>query len=178
METDRGVLDAQLRASWYDTPGWISERMNRAASPDGVNRDKTGVARSVMANWVGQVVTVVSGFVLPRILNDSLGQAELGVWDFGWTARSVISTSALGMGSCSNHYAARFRASGEWDRLNRTLSATLALVIYTSWLALLITVGLAMCTHFLMPTETLELIFSARGVGADASTADDLETIL
>jgi O-antigen/teichoic acid export membrane protein len=123
---------------------------------------KTGLARSVISNWLGQVVLLASGFVLPRLLDDSLGAEELGVWDFAWSARNVIAMSSLGMGSSSNHHAARYQVSRQWDRLNRALSATLALVFYTVLLALVVTVGLVLVTPLLMQKETVELVESAQ----------------
>lgn len=122
---------------------------------------KTGVARNTMANWGGQLAMLASGFVLPRLLHETLGAAELGVWDIAWTARSTIAMSSLGMGSSSNHHAARYQATGEWELLNRTLSATLALVIYTTWLALLIAAGLALVMPWLMPLDP-DLVGSAQ----------------
>jgi O-antigen/teichoic acid export membrane protein len=142
-----------------------------------MKREKTGTTRSVVSNWAGQVATIASGFILPRLLNDTLGTAELGVWDIGWTARSVITMSSFGMGSSSNHYAARFQASGEWDRLSHVLSATIALVIYTLLLALLVTVGCILVVPFVMRNDTAELVASAQIVVAAMGFAAGLKMV-
>ncbi len=92
-------------------------------------------AKNVFANWAGQFVTVVSGFFLPRLISDTLGPEELGIWDFGWSLRSIIAISSLDMGSSTAHFVSRHRALDQWDELNRVLSATLGLLLMTAAVA-------------------------------------------
>jgi len=102
-----------------------------------------------------------------------MGPAELGIWDFGWTLRSIIAVSSLEMGSSGGHYVSRFRAVKDWDGLNKMLSAMLALLLYTAVLGLAITVTLAMTTQSFIKDLPPDLVTGARwmvlGMGAAAA---------
>jgi O-antigen/teichoic acid export membrane protein len=118
---------------------------------------------NVVANWAGQFVIVVSGFILPRLINDRIGQAELGIWDLGWTLRSMVAMSSLGVGSSGGHYVSRFRETLDWPAMNRVLSATLVLSLYAAGVALVITGFTAFCAPLMMPGgQPQELINSTR----------------
>jgi O-antigen/teichoic acid export membrane protein len=135
------------------------------------------VARSVVANWTGQAVTVISGFVLPRLINDSISPAALGVWDFGWSMGSIISISELGMGSSACHHFAHFRALGDWKRLNSVLSAALAVVLCMAMMAAGITgVICALTPRFLHP-QTSELVSCAQWMVVASGAAAALRMI-
>ncbi len=103
---------------------------------------KPGDTKNVLSNWASQFIMVVSGFVLPRLINDQLGTAELGVWDLGWSMSAIISMSGLGFGSSANHHVAKLRHTSDWSELNRMLSATATLVLYAAIGALVITTGI------------------------------------
>ena len=48
--------------------------------------DLTGQNRfgwNLAVSWVSQLVLIFSGFVMPRLVDDKLGQFSLGIWDFG-----------------------------------------------------------------------------------------------
>ncbi len=100
---------------------------------------KPGDVKNVISNWASQFIMVISGFVLPRLINDRLGTAELGVWDLGWSMQAIISMSGLGFGSSANHHVAKLRKINDWDELNRMLSATATLVFYAAIGALAVT---------------------------------------
>ena len=51
-------------------------------------KDVTGrsrMARNLVGRWLGQIVVIVTGFVIPRLIGDNLGPVSLGIWDFGWS---------------------------------------------------------------------------------------------
>lgn len=80
-----------------------------------VERDDSGRNRlysNVLAGWLAHTVTVVIGFVMPRLMYESVGQLTLGIWDLGWSLVSYIAYSGLGMASAVTHYVARYRAEG------------------------------------------------------------------
>ena len=89
------------------------------------DEDKTGrdrLAKNVGASYAAHFIFIVFGFVLPRAIDDQIGQSALGIWDFGWGIVSSLQMSRLGIGSSVNRYVARYRASGDTLALNKTVS--------------------------------------------------------
>lgn len=127
-----------------------------------VDSKPQGVLRSVIANWATETVMVVSGFVLPRLIQDGMGTARLGVWDFGWLVRSYIDMSVSSVGSGAGYYVSSLRASGRVDDLNRKLGAMFALTVYAALIGAVITGIVAWFTPALVNTPSGELILEAR----------------
>ncbi|HET7809119.1 MAG TPA: lipopolysaccharide biosynthesis protein [Steroidobacteraceae bacterium] len=97
-----------------------------AATHDNPGEDLTGKARlksNVLWSWGAQLVFVASGFVMPRMIDASVGQAALGVWDFCWSIVSYLGLANFGFGSSVNRYVATYRAAGELDNLSRAVSS-------------------------------------------------------
>ncbi len=92
---------------------------------------------NVIWSWAGHVVFVISGFLMPRLIDSHVGQVSLGVWDFCWSIVSYLSLANLGIGSSVNRYVAHYRASGEHEQLARSVSSVfvIQLVIGASVLA-------------------------------------------
>jgi O-antigen/teichoic acid export membrane protein len=91
--------------------------------------DSTGrkqLSRNVLTSWLSHSVFIVFGFVMPRMIDHTLGQEALGVWDFGWAVVSYLSVTMVGIGSSVNRYVANYRAAGETDNLSRTMSSVVA----------------------------------------------------
>ncbi|MDO8480153.1 MAG: lipopolysaccharide biosynthesis protein [Candidatus Rokubacteria bacterium] len=124
----------------------------------------SGLLRSTIWNWAGEFVMVVSGFVLPRLINQRMSQEELGIWDFGWSIRSYVALAFGPLGTGANHYFARYASSEQWPEISRTLGAMLALVMYASLGAGLFTLGLAYFTPRLVNTASILLIGDARSL--------------
>lgn len=125
-------------------------------------RKPSGFLRSVVANWGGEAVAVISGFFLPRLIDQRMSRDELGIWDYGWSSRSYVTLAGAGLGSGGGHYVARY---GErWPELSRTLGAMLALVIYASACAAVLTLGLAYLTPRLINTESTALLSDGRSL--------------
>ena len=76
---------------------------------------------------VGQgIVFIIAGFVMPRQIDQTIGQVGLGVWDFGWTAVSYFYLAQIGVGVSINRYVAlpgRTNAEG----LSRLISSAFLL---------------------------------------------------
>ena len=90
------------------------------------DEDITGEQRltwNVIVSWATQLVTIVIGFVMPRLIDESLGQVSLGIWDFGWAIVSYLTLMNFGLGSNSSYYVATFRAEGNIRRLNEVVSS-------------------------------------------------------
>ncbi len=104
--------------------------------------DLTGQARfahNLMVSWLSQLVLIVSGFVMPRLVDEKVGQAALGIWDFGWSFVSYLSLLGLGMGASFNRYIAKHRAAGDISGMNRIANSVLVVQIAISTLVFLAT---------------------------------------
>jgi O-antigen/teichoic acid export membrane protein len=147
-----------------------SETNRRSAISAGEDTGRT--VKNVLANWAGQTVTVASGFVIPRLLEGSLGREQLGVWDTAWSIRTMISMSSFSMASSVGYYVSRFRATGNWTELNRKVATTSGLVAITAVLAFVIALAVAYFTPWFMTKDTVEiqriaqLMFVAMGLAA------------
>jgi O-antigen/teichoic acid export membrane protein len=109
------------------------------ASPhahDVTGRDR--LAWNVMCSWAGHVVFILSGFIMPRLIDQQLGQATLGVWDFCWSLVSYFELAQIGVGASINRHVAMYRASGDVAALRRTVSSAVAV----QWAAALIALTL------------------------------------
>src|SRR4051812_35872132 len=104
----------------------LNDNQEQGAVSEPAREDLTGKARlksNVLWSWAGQMVFVASGFVMPRMIDASVGQAALGVWDFCWSIVSYLGLANFGFGSSVNRYVATYRASGEIDNLSRAVSS-------------------------------------------------------
>lgn len=92
-----------------------------------MEHDITGqdrLARNLVARWLGQIVVVISGFVIPRFIDDSLGTSSLGIWDLGWTTVSYFRLFGFGFAGGLNRYIALYNARGQQAELRRAVSST------------------------------------------------------
>jgi O-antigen/teichoic acid export membrane protein len=103
-------------------------------SEDG--RDRFG--RNVAYAWGGYLINVISGFLVPRLINDRLGQFTLGIWDFAWSLVSYFGLVQLGMGGSISRYVAHYRAKGDLPRLNRSVSTIAFFQRAVGWLSLVL----------------------------------------
>jgi O-antigen/teichoic acid export membrane protein len=119
------------------------ESLAEFATPEEDFTGRDRMAWNVLASWGGHLVYVVAGFIMPRLIDRHLGQAELGLWDFGWTTVSYFGIAGIGIGSSVNRYVAKHRALGDVEDLRRAVSSV-AVVQFVS--ALVILVGTAALT--------------------------------
>ncbi|HEY7172908.1 MAG TPA: lipopolysaccharide biosynthesis protein [Vicinamibacterales bacterium] len=118
----------------------IAESRPAASAPTG--RDLTGRDRmvwNVFASWAGHAVFLAAGFIMPRQIDQHIGQIGLGVWDFGWAAVNYFFLAQIGVGVAINRYVAKHRAVGDVDGLSRMISAAMALQIAAASIVLLLT---------------------------------------
>jgi O-antigen/teichoic acid export membrane protein len=88
-------------------------------------KDQNRIARNVLASWGGHMMFIIAGFILPRYINDHIGQASLGVWDFSWSIVNYFGLATLGIGSSVNRYVAKYRAENDTASLNRAMSSVM-----------------------------------------------------
>jgi O-antigen/teichoic acid export membrane protein len=114
--------------------------------------DLTGQGRfawNLLVSWVSQLVLIFSGFIMPRLVNDTVGQIALGIWDFGWSFVSYLTLVGFGMGACFNRYIAKHRAAGEILQLNKVANSVVFVqIIITSVVALTTIVFYFSLPHF------------------------------
>lgn len=87
------------------------------------------IARNVLSNWIWYALVLVSGFLLPRLIDRHQGRELLGLWDIGWSFVSYVSFLSLGISSAVSRYVARHRATEAWDELNTMVNSSLALLL-------------------------------------------------
>jgi O-antigen/teichoic acid export membrane protein len=83
---------------------------------------KESLLKNTLYSWAGQLVFIISGFLLPRFISDFQGSDALGVWDFSWSIVNYLALSNLGIASSMNKYVAQYRAHSNFEGINRALS--------------------------------------------------------
>ena len=88
---------------------------------------------NVVASWLAQFVCIAGGFVLPRVVNDKIGQGALGVWDFAWSLTGLFALLQGGIVSSVNRFVAKHRALNDIEGISSAVSSvTLILVALAS----------------------------------------------
>jgi O-antigen/teichoic acid export membrane protein len=126
-------------------PGPAPGEIPAAAGTDLTGRSR--MMRNVLTSWAAYLVYIVAGFVMPHLIDRHIGQESLGVWDFGWSLVSYFGLVSGGVTSAISRYVAHYRAIGETELLNTTVSTGWAMYLCTSLLVL----GLTLLTVFLIP---------------------------
>ena len=93
-------------------------------------KDVTGrsrMARNLVGRWLGQIVVIITGFVIPRLIGDNLGAVSLGIWDFGWSTVSYFRYMGFGMAAGLNRFVALYTAKENVTKLRRAVSSTVFL---------------------------------------------------
>jgi O-antigen/teichoic acid export membrane protein len=89
------------------------------------DREQSGrerLIRNLMASSLAQGVTIVIGFVMPRLIYESVGQTVLGLWDLGWSLLIFAAFSGLGFGPAVTYYVARQQAEGRRAAVRHTIA--------------------------------------------------------
>ncbi|MFK7913946.1 MAG: lipopolysaccharide biosynthesis protein [Pseudomonadales bacterium] len=113
--------------------------------------DLTGRARlvsNVVTSWIAQLLMIITGFFLPRVIDTQLGQVSLGLWDFAWSIVSYVNLAQLGIGSALNRYVAKYRSEDDEAALDRAISTTMAM----QWLIAIFVTGAVFVVAYLIPT--------------------------
>jgi len=130
-----------------DSPRSLPMILERDARPkeDLTGRDR--LVSNVLFSWAAHSVFIVSGFIMPRMIDRRLGQDLLGVWDFAWSLVSYFQLVRAAIGSSVNRYVAKYWAAGDASSLNRLVSsATLML-----GLGGLLVMGLSVIAFMMLP---------------------------
>ncbi|QUM85346.1 lipopolysaccharide biosynthesis protein [Moritella sp. 28] len=117
---------------------------------DPKKEDLTGQDRftwNLMVSWASQIVLIFAGFIMPRLVDNKVGQDLLGVWDFGWSFVSYLTLVGFGMGACFNRFIAKHRSSGDFVSLNKVANSAIFVQSAFSFVTMLFT----FLFHFLLP---------------------------
>ncbi|WP_354622647.1 MATE family efflux transporter [Psychromonas sp. MME2] len=112
--------------------------------------DLTGQSRfawNLMISWISQLVLIFSGFIMPRLVDEKVGQAALGIWDFGWSFVSYLTLVGFGMGACFNRYIAMHRAANEIKDLNKVANS----VVFVQLIIASVVVTTTVVFYFSLP---------------------------
>jgi O-antigen/teichoic acid export membrane protein len=122
-----------------------SNAKNNEKKEDLLGKDR--VIINVLTSWGSHLVLVVIGFILPRLINDRLGQVSLGIWDLSWSFVNYLSLAGYGVGSSVNRYVAKYRAVGDSVSLNSSLSS----VVFIQLVICLVVIAATAILVWLLP---------------------------
>jgi len=131
------------------------------------SQDKTGrnrLGRNMVSLWLVELVVIVTGFVTPRLIDEQLGQVQLGVWDLGWSIVSYFRFLGMGMTGGLNRFVAVYQASGEREKLGRIVSSTIMLQLFWGLLMVLFAIGAAYLVPIIAHDQHAEVIEPVRWV--------------
>ncbi|KAF0189882.1 MAG: Transporter of NadC family [Desulfobulbaceae bacterium] len=116
---------------------------------------------NVMVGWLGQLVFVASGFILPRMIDTNLGKETLGIWDFAWSMITYFEFIYGGLISSVNRYVAKHRAVGDIAGVNTAVNSVFVVLLFFAILIALVSSS----SFFLLP------LFMAEKLGEQMADA-------
>ena len=131
------------------------ERLARKKARKVSGQDRVTV--NLAARWLGQIVVIVSGFVIPRLIDENLGASALGIWDFAWSTVSYFRFMGFGLSGGLNRFVALYNAQEAYDDLKRAVSSTFCLqllvAVMTATAAVIVAMYLPQLFKDITPTE-------------------------
>ncbi len=125
--------------------------------PDSTGKsDVTGrdrITRNVLASWGGYVVFIVAGFIMPRLIDGSLGQESLGVWDFAWSLVAYFTLVQAGVVSSVNRFVSKYRAVGDIDGVNRAVSSVTGVLLVMGLIVLILAISTTLAVPRLLSQQ-------------------------
>lgn len=68
---------------------------------------------NVVASGIAYLIAAAIGFIMPRVIYDSVGPVALGLWDLGWSFLLYLTFSGIGFGPAIAHFMTFHRASDD-----------------------------------------------------------------
>lgn len=122
-------------------------------------QEKTpSTAVNVLSNWAWYALTIISGFLLPRLIEKNDGRALLGVWDLCWTLVTFVNLLMMGIVSAVARYTARYRTMQDWESINRSFNSSTFLLTISFLLAVTLVVSINFVRLMLPDTTPEDLI--------------------
>ena len=112
------------------------------ASTDLTGRER--ITWNVLSSWAGHSVFIAAGFILPRLIDERLGQQRLGVWDFAWSCVAYFGLVQGGVVSSINRYVARHRAAGDTAGVNRVVSSVECVLTVMAGIIVILSIATAL----------------------------------
>ena len=119
-----------------------SDNDARTATADTDWSGRRRLAANVLSSWAGHLVFIVSGFVMPRLIDGEIGQDALGVWDFAWSLIAYFGLVQGGVVSSVNRFVARYRAVNDVEGVNRAVSTVTVILVVMGLAVIGLTAGL------------------------------------
>jgi O-antigen/teichoic acid export membrane protein len=98
---------------------------------------------NVLWNWLGVIVTLVSGFVLSPVVIRKLGHEAFGIWALAFSIIEYYWLLDLGLRRATAKYTAQYSATGENEKINELVNTGLVYFSAISGLVLIATFFLA-----------------------------------
>jgi O-antigen/teichoic acid export membrane protein len=111
---------------------------------ESAHADATGrkqIVSNVLWSWGAQMIYIVAGFIMPRLIDRHLGKEILGIWDFGWSIVSYFSLASFGVTSSINRFVALHRAEGDLAGINQSVSSVICIMSLVATLMIALTIG-------------------------------------
>lgn len=134
-QADTVAATAASRGSCPDIRG-------RQRTDDVTGRDR--LVSNVLFSWGTYAVFILAGFLLPRMIDQRLGQDLLGIWDFAWSLVTYFGLVEAGIGSSVNRYIAQYRAAGNTHAMNGIVSSACCILGVAGILVLASTIALSL----------------------------------
>jgi len=132
------------------------------SSDEGISvSDLTGkniFIKNVAISWSLHVLVVIAGFILPRMIDHTLGPALLGVWDLGWASVQYMTLTGFGIGAALNRYVGMSRAAGDTASLSKTTTAAFVWQIFITILVIIITLAVSLSLPLWAEIDSTEMV--------------------
>lgn len=131
-------------ATITEKPDTSKDTIQSADKPQQDISGRDRLISNVLFSWTSHLVFFIAGFIMPRMIDNHLGQELLGVWDLGWSLVGYFYLVQGGVNSSVNRYVARYRAANDMTRVNDTVSSGLCVMGLAGLGMLGLTVGVTM----------------------------------
>lgn len=135
-----------------------------SSEPNGEMNGQNRFVKNVIFGWGAQFVYVIAGFILPRMINNSMGSEALGVWDFAWSLIAYFGLVQAGVVSSVNRYVAGYRAVHDNENVNVSVSSVNCILMIMAAVIVLLSLGAYILIPKLLITKLGEYVFDARSV--------------
>jgi O-antigen/teichoic acid export membrane protein len=112
----------------------VIPEQNEKADEDLTGRNR--LVSNVISSWAAHFVFLIAGFIMPRMIDQRLGQDLLGVWDFAWSLVNCFGLVQGGIIGSVNRYVSRYRAVSDMVGVNRTVSSASCILALSGLTAL------------------------------------------